>query len=101
MENFGLTIFIFSLFVSWGSGANPWGQEKDDTFSKPNHYDGMLEIVGITGVLHMGQIQSGLRSGIRIAQGGHVSILSRGSSFIFPTTTTAARHLSIAREPPL
>ncbi|KAL3189412.1 hypothetical protein MRX96_002724 [Rhipicephalus microplus] len=39
-------------------------------FSKPTHYDGMLEIVGVTGVVHMGQIQSGLRSAIRIAQGG-------------------------------
>jgi len=35
----------------------------------------MLEIVGVTGVVHMGQIQSGLRNGIRIAQGGHVSLL--------------------------
>lgn len=60
---------------SWGSGANPWGPEKEDQFSKPNHYDGMLEIVGVTGVVHMGQIQSGLRSAVRIAQGGHVRIL--------------------------
>lgn len=63
---------IFDCY-SWGSGANPWGQEKDDQFSKPTHYDGMLEIVGVTGVVHMGQIQSGLRNAIRIAQGGHVS----------------------------
>lgn len=34
----------------------------------------MLEVVGVTGVVHMGQIQSSLRAGIRIAQGGHVSI---------------------------
>lgn len=58
---------------SWGSGANPWGLEKDSQFANPNHYDGMLEVVGVTGVVHMGQIQSGLRNGIRIAQGGHVS----------------------------
>ena len=60
-------------YCSWGSGANPWGPEKEDQFSKPNHYDGMLEIVGVSGVVHMGQIQSGLRSASRIAQGGHVS----------------------------
>ncbi|UYV75005.1 DGKQ, partial [Cordylochernes scorpioides] len=49
-------------------------QREDDRFSKPTHYDGMLELVGVTGVVHMGQIQSGLRSGIRIAQGGHLRI---------------------------
>lgn len=54
--------------ISWGSGANPWGPEKDDSFSKPNHWDGMLEVVGVTGVVHLGQIQSGLRSAMRIAQ---------------------------------
>ena len=64
-----------SLLHSWASGANPWGPEKEDQFAKPTHYDGMLEIVGVTGVVHMGQIQSGLRSAVRIAQGGHVRIL--------------------------
>jgi hypothetical protein len=61
------------LVNSWASGSNPWGPERDDQFQRPNHYDGMLEVVGVTGVVHMGQIQSGLRSAMRIAQGGHVS----------------------------
>ena len=51
-----------------------WHLEKDDHYAIPTHYDGMLEVVGVTGVVHMGQIQSGLKSGIRVAQGGHVSI---------------------------
>jgi diacylglycerol kinase (ATP) len=34
----------------------------------------MLEVVGVTGVVHMGQIQSGMRSAMRIAQGGHIRI---------------------------
>ena len=59
---------LFSHSSSWGSGANPWGDDKDDKFSKPNHWDGMLEVVGVTGVMHLGQIQSGLKSAIRIIQ---------------------------------
>lgn len=60
---------INSCFLfSWGSGANPWGHDKEEQFASPNHYDGMLEVVGISGIVHLGQIQSGLRSGIRIAQ---------------------------------
>ncbi|PNF19053.1 Diacylglycerol kinase theta, partial [Cryptotermes secundus] len=66
-------IIILNI-LSWGSGANPWGPEKEDQFSKPNHWDGMLEVVGVTGVVHLGQIQSGFRSALRIAQGGHIKI---------------------------
>ena len=62
----------FFAVHSWGSGTNPWGPEKEDQFARPTHYDGMLEVVGMTGVVHMGQISSGMRSAIRIAQGGHV-----------------------------
>lgn len=66
-------IIILNI-LSWGSGANPWGPEKEDQFNKPTHYDGNLEVVGITGVVHMAQIHSGLRTGIRVAQGGHLRI---------------------------
>jgi len=59
---------------SWAAGTNPWGQEQDNQFMRPTHYDGNLEVVGVTGVMHMGQIRSGMRNGIRIAQGGHVSL---------------------------
>ncbi|KAA3677994.1 diacylglycerol kinase (ATP) [Paragonimus westermani] len=66
-------IIILNI-LSWGAGANPWGVEKDDAFSVPTHYDGQLEIVGVTGVVHMGQIFSCLRTGTRLAQGGHIRI---------------------------
>ncbi|VDP90579.1 unnamed protein product [Echinostoma caproni] len=78
--------------LSWGGGANPWGVEKDDVFAKPTHYDGLLEVVGISGVVHMGQIYSGLGTGIRLAQAGHLKILLKtelpiqidGEPFIHP-----------------
>lgn len=63
-------IIILNI-MNWGSGANPWGPpEKEDQFSTPNHYDGMLEVVGVTGVVHLGQIQSKMRGALRIAQVG-------------------------------
>ena len=66
--------------ASWGSGSNPWGSSSsadrdraaDDSLDaslggqqwvRPTHYDGMLEIVAVTGIVHMVQIQSGIRSG--------------------------------------
>lgn len=66
-------IIILNI-LSWGSGANPWGIEQDDRFVKPTHHDGMLEVVGVTGIVHMGQIQSGLSRALRIAQGGRIKL---------------------------
>uniref|UniRef100_A0A7N8YCV2 Diacylglycerol kinase n=1 Tax=Mastacembelus armatus TaxID=205130 RepID=A0A7N8YCV2_9TELE len=65
---------IFLNIPSWGSGADLWGSEADGRFGKPSIDDGLLEVVGVTGVVHMGQVQSGLRSGIRIAQGTYIRL---------------------------
>nr|XP_061832824.1 diacylglycerol kinase theta-like [Nerophis lumbriciformis] len=70
---------IFLNIPSWGSGADLWGSETDGRYSKPSISDGMLEAVGVTGVVHMGQVQSGLRSGIRIAQGTYFRVTLRKS----------------------
>uniref|UniRef100_A0A8C6ZG82 Diacylglycerol kinase n=1 Tax=Nothoprocta perdicaria TaxID=30464 RepID=A0A8C6ZG82_NOTPE len=65
---------IFINIPSWGSGADLWGSESDNRFEKPRIDDGLLEVVGVTGVVHMGQVQGGLRSGIRIAQGSYFRV---------------------------
>ncbi|XP_041845838.1 diacylglycerol kinase theta-like isoform X2 [Melanotaenia boesemani] len=65
---------IFLNIPSWGSGADLWGSEVDGRHGKPSMDDGLLEVVGVTGVVHMGQVQSGLRSGIRIAQGNYIRL---------------------------
>ncbi|KAM9849462.1 diacylglycerol kinase theta [Aulostomus maculatus] len=66
---------IFLNIPSWGSGADLWGSEVDSRYGKPSIDDGLLEVVGVTGVVHMGQVQSGLRSGIRIAQGNYIRLI--------------------------
>ncbi|TKS65038.1 Diacylglycerol kinase theta [Collichthys lucidus] len=65
---------IFLNIPSWGSGADLWGSEADGRHGKPSIDDGLLEVVGVTGVVHMGQVQSGMRSGIRIAQGNYIRL---------------------------
>uniref|UniRef100_A0A665UZT9 Diacylglycerol kinase n=1 Tax=Echeneis naucrates TaxID=173247 RepID=A0A665UZT9_ECHNA len=65
---------IFLNIPSWGSGADLWGSEVDGRYGKPSIDDGLLEVVGVTGVVHMGQVQSGFRSGIRIAQGNYIRL---------------------------
>uniref|UniRef100_A0AAR2K4D7 Diacylglycerol kinase n=1 Tax=Pygocentrus nattereri TaxID=42514 RepID=A0AAR2K4D7_PYGNA len=68
---------IFLNIPSWGSGADLWGSDSDARFGKPRIDDGMLEVVGVTGVVHMvrSEKNSGLRSGIRIAQGSYIRII--------------------------
>ncbi|KAK5605301.1 hypothetical protein CRENBAI_014273 [Crenichthys baileyi] len=65
---------IFLNIPSWGSGADLWGSEADVRFARPRIDDSLLEVVGVTGVVHMGQVQSGIRSGIRIAQGSYIRL---------------------------
>ena len=76
---------VVAVAFSWASGANLWGQEKDEKFSRPTHYDGMLEVVGVTGIVHLGQIQSGIRSAVRLAQGGHVRRRRRSRLDLHPS----------------
>lgn len=59
---------------SWAAGTDAWGTDKDDDFAPACHCDGLVEVVGLQGVMHMGQIQSGIRTGIRLAQGAQINI---------------------------
>lgn len=66
---------IFTNISSWGAGADIWkvskDSEKDSKWNSQNCADGMLEVVGITGLTHLANIATGLRSGIRLAQSNY------------------------------
>ena len=62
---------------SWGAGGDAWGTHPDPTFKPPEVGDGKLEIAGVTGSLHMIQIQKGLGHAIRLAQGSQIKISTK------------------------
>ncbi|XP_002128509.2 diacylglycerol kinase theta [Ciona intestinalis] len=65
---------IFLNITSWGAGSNAWGSAVSKRFNQPSIGDGMLEVLGVGGVAHMSQIYSGLRTGMRLAQGEYIRI---------------------------
>eukprot|EP00117_Sycon_ciliatum_P023127 scpid28524/ scgid2416/ Diacylglycerol kinase theta; Diglyceride kinase theta len=71
----GVEGIIVLNIKSWMAGCDGWGTEKDDKFKPPSMNDGLLEIIGVQGVMHLGQIQGGMRGGIRLAQGSDISLL--------------------------
>lgn len=48
-----MRVCVCLCVCSWGSGADLWGSDSDARFDKPRIDDGMLEVVGVTGVVHM------------------------------------------------
>ena len=69
----GLGGIIFLNIKSWMAGCDGWGSEREDRFRPPSMNDGLLEIIGVQGVMHLGQIQGGLRGGIRLGQGSVIN----------------------------
>lgn len=61
---------------SWGSGGYPWGPH-DWKFYEPSMSDNKIEVVAVTGLVHMTQIQQGLNHGIKVAQGSDIKIITK------------------------
>ena len=62
---------------SWAAGGDAWGSHAEPRFHPQNMGDGKLEVAGVTGSIHMVQIQKGLGHAIRIAQGAHVQLSTK------------------------
>uniref|UniRef100_A0A1X7V9D8 Diacylglycerol kinase n=1 Tax=Amphimedon queenslandica TaxID=400682 RepID=A0A1X7V9D8_AMPQE len=70
----GLKGIVLLNIESWGAGSEPWGSHIEEGFEKNTYSDGMLEVMGLSGPMHLGRIKSSLQNGIRIAQGTNISI---------------------------
>jgi diacylglycerol kinase (ATP) len=59
----------------WGGGVNGlWKPNNKLNFVKDSHSDGFLEVLGLTDIVHMGQVQVGLDEPFQVGQ-GHVMVL--------------------------
>lgn len=60
-------VILLNIF-HWGGGVtNLW--EANGNFTKQSYSDGLLEIIGLSDVVHMGQVQVGMDSPFQLAQG--------------------------------
>ncbi len=67
-------VILLNIF-HWGGGVtNLW--HSNESFSKQSYSDGVLEIIGLSDVLHMGQVQIGMDSPFQLAQGSVIEINS-------------------------
>eukprot|EP01124_Arcella_intermedia_P032046 TRINITY_DN73_c1_g5_i1.p1 TRINITY_DN73_c1_g5~~TRINITY_DN73_c1_g5_i1.p1 ORF type:complete len:648 (-),score=202.80 TRINITY_DN73_c1_g5_i1:24-1967(-) len=67
-----LALVILNI-PSYGGGADLWGKNSG-YWKKQAIDDRMLEVVGLRGAFHMGQVQSGIAQGRRIGQGRTIEI---------------------------
>lgn len=44
----------------------------------------MIEVIGLTDVLHMGQVQVGMEMPFQVGQGKHIRLQSKSSNKIIP-----------------
>lgn len=53
---------------SYGAGADAWGRAKDKDTAPATFNDGLVEVVGVNGVVHLSHIGANLRPGRRLGQ---------------------------------
>eukprot|EP01100_Stratorugosa_tubuloviscum_P006462 TRINITY_DN2788_c3_g2_i1.p1 TRINITY_DN2788_c3_g2~~TRINITY_DN2788_c3_g2_i1.p1 ORF type:complete len:623 (-),score=267.25 TRINITY_DN2788_c3_g2_i1:4-1872(-) len=77
-EDFKIPNNIFGIVIlnlpSWGAGKNPWKNDRNKKFVAQSVCDKKFEIVGFTGIFHMGAIQAGISKGKRLKQGYRIEI---------------------------
>jgi len=73
----GTASLIILNLASYMGGTDLWNVGRaSQKYTTPSISDGKLEIVGVTGVFHMGRIQAKISSGKRIAQGSSIKIIT-------------------------
>eukprot|EP00039_Didymoeca_costata_P005513 m.82131 g.82131 ORF g.82131 m.82131 type:complete len:974 (-) comp12854_c0_seq2:79-3000(-) len=67
---------------SWGGGVAPWGNKKEKAFQEPSISDGLVEVFGITGMVHMSNLAGHMTTGTRIGQFKTVSFVTQELTYV-------------------
>jgi diacylglycerol kinase (ATP) len=68
---------------NWGGGVTElWKSDSKSSFSKESFSDGVIEIIGLTDVLHMGQVQVGMEEPFQVGQGKSIKLKSKSTNKI-------------------
>eukprot|EP01087_Luapelamoeba_hula_P016114 TRINITY_DN4922_c1_g1_i1.p1 TRINITY_DN4922_c1_g1~~TRINITY_DN4922_c1_g1_i1.p1 ORF type:complete len:334 (+),score=32.97 TRINITY_DN4922_c1_g1_i1:124-1125(+) len=68
------SIVIMNL-LTYG-GSKYWGSKPSESGIEPAIDDGFLEVIAMTGVAHLGAIQTGVSTAIRLGQGCNISLIT-------------------------
>ena len=68
----------------WGGGVTELWKTKNSQFRKDSYSDGMLEVIGLSDVLHMGQVQVGMDEPFQVGQGRVIKFKSKVDNEIIP-----------------
>ncbi|KAL6049945.1 Diacylglycerol kinase [Balamuthia mandrillaris] len=90
---------------SYMGGTNPWGTSADPKYQEPAIDDGLLEVIGIKGAMHLGRIQTRTSRGIRLAQGRSLRLTTSkalpaqvdGEPWLMIPSQTDIHHLSTSQ----
>jgi diacylglycerol kinase (ATP) len=70
---------------NWGGGVTGlWKPDPANNFSKDSYSDGLLEVIGLTDVCHMGQVQVGMDEPFQVGQGKVIRLKSKIENKIIP-----------------
>lgn len=70
---------------NWGGGVTGlWKADSQRNFRKQSFSDGVIEVIGLTDVLHMGQVQIGMDEPFQIGQGKVIRLTSCSDNQIIP-----------------
>eukprot|EP01113_Clastostelium_recurvatum_P028879 TRINITY_DN3486_c0_g1_i3.p1 TRINITY_DN3486_c0_g1~~TRINITY_DN3486_c0_g1_i3.p1 ORF type:complete len:629 (-),score=106.67 TRINITY_DN3486_c0_g1_i3:51-1937(-) len=66
---------IFLNLPSYAGGTNMWGPSYDPSYRPVSIDDNFIEVIGVRSIVHLGEISTGLGSGMRIGQGQSIRMV--------------------------